>query len=294
MSVSQEKCRGCAQKVPLITLTGNLSLGALKVVAGMLGNSVGLTVDGFHSLTDGIGTLFVLASLKIAGKPRDESHPYGHGKVEFIASLFVFAVLIGIGIVFLVRSTQELLAGSKEAPHYLGVLVAAVSVVANYVMLNFNLCAGKRINSPALIANGYENLTDLVSSFPVGIGIVAAQFGYFFCDPLAGVLVSLFIIVNASREAWHSIDSLIDASAPPATQRRIRGLATQVAGVQRVGAVRTRLVGQNLWVDLDVEVDPDASVDHAHGVADAVRGLLLRKGKHVEEVVVYCRAAGGS
>lgn len=290
MSQVPERCHRCGHRVPFITLTGNLGLGAIKCIAGVLSGSVGLTVDGFHSLTDGIGTIFVLASLQIAGKPRDASHPYGHGKVEFMASLIVFAVLIAVGVIFFVESMAVLMEGRERAPNMLAFLVAMVSVVANFVMFNFNLCAGKRLNSPALCANGYENLTDLFSSIPVGMGVVAAQFGYFFCDPLAGVVVSVFIVVNAAREWWHNLNNLMDRAAPAGTRRRIRAMAMSVDGVLGTDHIRTRRVGQNLWVDLDILVSPKCSVETASRMADEVRGLLLRKAKHVEDVLVYCHA----
>lgn len=292
MNKVPDKCRRCGKKVPFITLTGNLGLGAIKVVAGILSGSVGLTVDGFHSLTDGIGTLFVLTSLTIASKPRDDSHPYGHGKVEFMASIVVFSVLIVVGILFFYESMVVLIVGRETAPDMLGFLVAMVSVVANYVMFNFNLCAGKRLNSPALCANGYENLTDLCSSIPVGVGIVASQFGYYFCDPLAGVLVSIFIIVNATREWWQNLHSLMDQAAPKATRRNIHKMALSIDGVVGTPRIRTRRVGQNLWVDLDIMVSPENTVEKASQIADEVRGLLLRRSKHVENVLVYCYANG--
>ncbi len=293
MSQVPDKCRNCAQKVPFITLSGNLGMGAIKCIAGVLSGSVGLTVDGFHSLADGIGTLFVLVSLKIAGKPRDASHPYGHGKVEFMASLIVFSVLIGVGVVFFIESAAILIEGRKKAPHMLAFLVAMVSVIANYIMFNFNLCAGKKLNSPALTANGYENLTDLFSSIPVGLGVVAAQFGFFFADPLAGVVVAIFIVVNATREWWHNLNNLMDRSAPVGTLKIIRATALAVDGVLETDRIRTRRVGQNLWADLDILVSPESSVETASRIADEVRGNLLRKAKHVEDVVVYYSANGG-
>lgn len=290
MSKVPEKCQKCGQRVPYITLTGNLTLGAIKCIAGSLSGSVALTVDGFHSLTDGVGTIFVLISLRISAKPRDASHPYGYGKVEFIASLVVFTALIGVGIVFFVESTAILMEGRQKAPDMLGFLVAMVSVAANFIMFNFNLCAGKKLNSPALTANGYENLTDFLSSIPVGVGIAAAQFGYYFCDPLAGVLIAMLIVFNATREWWHSLNNLMDRAGPGATRRRIRAVAESVDGVLATGRVRTRLVGQRLWVDLDVLVSPRCSVSQASRVADEVRGRLLHKAKHVEDVVVYYSA----
>jgi cation diffusion facilitator family transporter len=251
---------------------------------------VGLTVDGFHSMADGVGTIFVLASLKIAARPRDASHPYGHGKVEFMASLAIFTVLIGIGAIFFVESALVLMMGLAKVPKPLAFVVALLSIVANYVMFNFNLCAGKKLNSPALIANGFENLTDLFSSIPVAIGVMAAQFGYSFCDPLAGVVVAIFIVVNASREWWHHFNNLMDRAAPVVTLKKIRTMAMSVGGVTGTGRIRTRQVGQNLWVDLDILVSPRCSVKTASRIAETVRGHVLRKAKHVEDVVVYYRA----
>ncbi len=287
MSGIPEKCRACGQRVPLITLSCNLSLGAIKCIAGVLSGSVGLTVDGFHSAADGVGSIFVLASLKIAGRPRDASHPYGHGKVEFIASLAIFTVLIGVGVIFFIESALVLMLGMAKIPGPLALVVALLSIVANYVMFNFNLCAGKKFNSPALIANGFENLTDLFSSIPVAIGIIAAQFGLSFCDPLAGVVVAVFIMVNASREWWHHFNNLMDRAAPVVTLKKIRAMAMSVGGVSGTGRIRTRQIGQNLWVDLDIIVSPRCSVKTASQIAEMVRGRVLRKAKHVEDVVVY-------
>ena len=292
MSQVPDKCRRCGQRVPLITLACNLSLGAVKCAAGILSGSVGLTVDGFHSTADGIGSIFVLASLKIADKPRDASHPYGHGKVEFMASLGIFSVLIIIGLIFFYESISILMEGRETAPNMLSFMIALLSIVANYIMFNFHRCAGKRLNSPALIANGYENLTDLCSSIPVGLGLVAAQFGYYFADPLAGMLVAVFIVANASREWWHNVHHLMDQAAPGGTRRKIRIMATSVAGVLGTARIRTRQVGQKLWVDLDIFVSPKCTVTAASRIADEVRGHLLRKAKHVEDVVVYYYANG--
>ena len=282
-----EKCVKCGKRAPVIALFGNLGLSGVKVIGGIVSGSVGLTVDGFHSLGDAMASVLVLASLRISDKPKDRGHPYGHGKVEFIASLIVYGVLFGIGIVFLLESSAALIAGSGKAPLPVGALIAGVSILANYLMFGLNSCAGGHLNSPALTANSHENLTDLISSIPVTVGIVAAQFGYTFCDPLAGLLVSVFILVNSGRMWFANLQELMDKGLPNATLAKIRAFAASVGGVQATGDIRTRRLGKNLWVDLDILVEPGLSVTAADEVAGNVRELLLHKGRHVEDVAVY-------
>jgi len=286
------KCQKCGQKVAYLVLAGNLSLGIVKCIVAILSGSLAVLVDGFHSLSDAVGSTFVLGSLKIAERPRDSSHPYGHGKAEFLASLLVYTALTGIGVLFFYESVKVLIKGRNDAPNMLAFLVALLSVVANYLMCRFDFCAAKRLGSPALKADGYENLTDAWSSIPVAIGVAASQFGFFFADALAGAIVSIFILINAGRQWWHSLSNLIDVAAPAATQKRIRAMAMSVRGVVGTGCLRTRQIGRNLWVDLDILVSPKCSVDSASRIADEVRGRLLRRARNVEDVAVYYYADG--
>ena len=287
----REKCKKCARRVPVISVAGNLALGSVKLIGAILSGSVGLTVDAFHSLSDAVGSIFVLASIRIAEKPRDSGHPYGHGKVEFLASLIVYTVLFGVGGIFFLESVLSLVHGATKAPEAFGAGVAMISVLANYIMLSLNFCAGGHSNRPALIANAHENLTDLISSIPVVVGIVAAQFGYLFADPLAALVVSLLIIANAARMWYKSLNELLDTGVSDAARRRIRTIAMTVEGVLGTGELRTRHVGQNLWADLGILVNRDLSVEAAREIADEVRGRLLRTGKHMEDVVVSFRAS---
>ena len=292
MIAAPEKCQRCGQKVAYLVLAGNLSLGIIKCIAAILSGSLGVLVDGFHSLADALGSTVVLGSLKIAERPRDDSHPYGHGKAEFLASLIVYTGLIGIGVLFFYESVKVLIEGRHDAPNMLGFLVALMSVVANYIMCRFDFCAAKKLGSPALRADGYENFTDACASVPVALGVAAAQFGYFFADAAAGALVSIFILINAGRQWWQSLNNLIDVAAPASTRTRVRSIAMSVPGVVGTGCVRTRRIGRNLWVDLDILVSPKCSVETASQIADEVRGSLLRRARNVEDVAVYYYANG--
>lgn len=292
MNSAPEECQKCGQKVAYLVLAGNLSLGIVKCAAALLSGSLAVLVDGFHSLCDAVGSTFVLGSLKIAARPRDSSHPYGHGKAEFLASLIVYTALTGVGLLFLYESVKVLIKGRDTAPDMLGFLVALLSVAGNYFMCRFDFCAAKRLGSPALKADGYENLTDACASVPVAIGVAASQFGFFFADALAGAIVSVFILINAGRQWWRSLSHLIDRAAPAETRKRIRAMAMAVDGVVGTGCLRTRQVGRNLWIDLDVFVSPRCSVDTASRIADEVRGRLLRRARNVEDVAVYYHADG--
>ena len=168
-----------------------------------------------------------------------------------------------------------------------------MSVVGNYVMCRFDFCAAKRLGSPALKADGYENLTDALSSVTVALGVAAAQFGYFFADALAGVLVSAIILVNAGIQWWNCLNQLIDRAAPAKKRKRILAIAKSVHGVLATSCLRTRQVGRNMWADLDIVVSPRWSVETASGIADEVRGRVLRTTKNMEEVMVYYRADAG-
>ena len=292
VACTPEKCQRCGRKVAGYVLLGNLGLGVVKIIAALLSGSLGVLVDGFHSLTDVCGSTCVLGSLRIAEQPRDTSHPYGHGKAEFLASMIVYTALLGIGAIFLYESGEVLIRGRDDAPNMLALLVAVLSVVGNYVMCRFDFCAAQRLGSPALRADGYENLTDACSSLTVAVGIAAAQFGYYFADALAGMLVSVFILANAGYQSWISLNQLIDRAVPAKERKRILAIARSVNGVLATGCLRTRQVGRNMWADLDIVVSPMCSVETASGIADEVRGRLLRKTKNVEDVVIYYRANG--
>jgi cation diffusion facilitator family transporter len=274
----------------MLTLAGNLILGGVKCVAAILSGSVALSVDGLYSLSDGIGAVFVFGCLSISGKPPDASHPFGHGKTEFLASLIVYSLLAGAGLAFAIGGVSIMIMGRERTPSGVAFFAALLSIAANYLLLKFNLCAGREVNSPALIANGHDNVADLCASIIVALGVIASQMGYLFADALAGVLVSIFVLANACREWRRSFANLLDRAAPPATLRKIRSEAATVAGVEGIGPIRTRLVGRNLWVDLDVLVSPGCTVKNAGEIAGEVRGHLLRKAKHVEDVVVYYHA----
>ena len=287
MSNASKECKECGKWVSVLSLWGGFGLGAVQMITGKLSGSVALSIDGLRSLTDGIGSVFVLAGMTLASLPKDASHPYGHGKAKFLSSAVIYAGLVAVGALFLFESTIVSLSHWTRVPSKMGGVVALLSIVANYVLYNYNQCAGRHLDRPMMLSNSHGNLIAMVSACAVVTGIVAARMGYPIADPLAGVFVSLMILGASGRHWWVSLGHLMDRAAPAITVEKIRSVASSVRGVLGTGTVRTRLIGENLWVDLDILVSSDCSIETANSLAAEVRGRLLSKARRVEEIMVY-------
>ncbi len=281
-----EKCIKCAQRVPWVCLFSNFTLAVFKMTIGYLSGSKGLFADGVHSFSDVIATTGVIISLKIAGKPEDKKYPYGRGKVEFISCVFVYAVLLGVSIIILHGAVKHILAAKQTAPHLISLFSAFVSVIANVMLYRLGMCAGKQLNSPAIIANANENKADMFSSIAVIFGIIGSNFGYYFCDPLAAIIVGLIIFKTASTLGWKAIEALIDTSVPPEKLKILSKIIRNVKGVNMVNYIKTRQVGNQYWLDVEVQVSPELSVREGDEISKNVRTGLMMISRRIKDVVV--------
>jgi cation diffusion facilitator family transporter len=258
-----------------------------KVIVGILGGSSALVADGIHSFTDVIGTSVILFSRKVSDQEADASHPYGHGKVEFLGSAFIYTVLLVLSIAIFVGGLMVIVEDRIVVPQFVTLLAAGVSVFYNVFMYLFGQCAGKKNNSPAILANSFENRADAISSFAVIIGIAAALFIHPICDPLAAMLVGVIIFVNCIDQLKESVSGLMDTSLPREVIQRISKVAEAQDGVVRVDYVKTRQTGTGYWVDVGVVVPPQIDVEVSHNVSKAVRMELMRRSDRFERVEVF-------
>lgn len=285
-----ERCRRCGKKVPWYAFCGNLFLTFYKIVVGWLGNSPALMADGLHSFTDVIGTSVILASTRIAGRPADEAHHYGYGKAEFMSSMFIYIVLIGIATVIFAGGLVLLLGGHSEPPSIITFFGGIVSIIYNVIMYRMGQCAGRRTSSPALLANSFENRADAISSFAVCIGILLAITVHPACDPIAAMVVGVVILVNCITEMRKAMAGLMDKSLSPRVVRRIRRVVLDQRGVAGVAFVRSRSTGNGFWLDLGIEVRRGTAVADAEAIADEVRECLLSRSRQFEHVEIYVEA----
>lgn len=276
------------------TLLGSLVmavLGTLKVLVGWWGQSAALVADGCHTLSDLAGSLVVLVGLRIAQRPPDRGHPYGHGRAEGVAARLVAGALVVVVVGIAWGALKELKDPVlRPVPHPLVLVVAALSVAVKELLYRYKRRVSLRTGSQAVLADAWHHRSDALSSVPVFVGVGGAIIGggrWVLLDPLAALVVAGFILVVAVGIFRQTLPEVLDAGIDSETVARLKDLARSVDGVRDVEAVRGRRSGLGLLVELHVEVDPEASVAEGHRVAQRVRDALLASDEHVTDAVIH-------
>ncbi|GGE27318.1 cation transporter [Marinithermofilum abyssi] len=276
-----------------VGIVGNLLLAVIKGVIGVVSNSRALVADAAHSASDVAGSLAVLIGLRVAQVPPDEDHPYGHGKAESIAAIIV-AVLLGVVGVEIGYGSFQVLFSKVEAPGWLAVLAAVVSMVAKEAMFQYKYRLGKRLNSQSLIANAWEHRSDVYSSLAAVVGIGGAVLGdryhipwLVYMDAVAGVLVSLLVLKMAVHLLRESIHNTLDHVLHEEEAYELVEAAGKVEGVRRVDELRAREHGFYVIVDAKVAVNPDITVEEGHRIGKRVKETLVEQFEHVSDVLVH-------
>ncbi len=271
------ECHWCAENVGRIALWGNLGLFGVKLFCGIVGQSRALVADAVHSGVDVLTAAIVMICLRVSKKPPDEEHPYGHGQVEYISSLFIGFSLIGVVVLILYHSLRDLLIGISSQPDIIALLGVIISIIGNELMFRHSYCCGTRFGSPAMIANAWENRADVYSSIAAFVGVVGAELGFLFMDRVGAILVAILIARSAIlmlRDAWHGI---LDHSLDKSIENIIREETTADPDVRGIVSLKTRAIGQHLTVDMKLGVSPEMTLREGHAIANRVKEKLVKK-----------------
>ena len=273
-------------KVSINTIIGNVVLSVLKLICGFVGTSSAMIADGIHSLSDVFTTIGVIIGLKLSSKKADKGHPYGHERIESITSLFLsvmlFIVAIGIGY----SGVRNIVTENYKTPGILAALAAIISIVSKEAMYFYTIIYAKRINSTSLKADAWHHRSDSLSSIGALIGIIGARVGYPVLDPLVAIIICIIIIKVAYDICRQSIDQLIDASASDEEVKSIRDKITNINGVIRIDNLKTRQYASRLYVDVDICVDSNISVEEGHEIAMKVH-QYIEEDKAVKHCMVH-------
>ncbi len=276
------------RKVTLIGSAIDLLLAIIKLVAGFFGQSQALIADGVHSLSDLATDFVVLYAARHSSRDADESHPYGHGRFETIATvaLGVALILVAAGISW---DAVERLFHPEELmqPGFLALTVAAVSVVAKEWIYRYTKRVADRLRSPMLAANAWHSRTDAISSIIVIVGVGGSMAGLSYMDAMAAAGVGLFIAKIGWDLAWHSVRELVDTGLEEEQLTEIRNIIQGVDGVRGLHSLRTRRLGADVLVDVHILVESHLSVSEGHHIGEVVRVRLLQDHEEVNDVLVH-------
>lgn len=271
-------------KVTVIGAVVNIALIILKFIAGVVGRSAAMTADAVHSLSDLITDAIVIVFVRIAGKPDDRNHNYGHGKFETMATLIVGLILMSVGIGLAYSGIESSIASLRgktlERPGALALAVAIISIVLKEWVYRYTAARGRTLNSPAVIANAWHHRSDAISSLGTLFGIAGAMFlgeRWRILDPIAAIAVSVFIIKTGYDIIRPCIDELLEKSLPSETEKEITELIESVPGVVRIHSLRTRRIGNNIAIEVHTEMDGDQSLRLAHNTASEVERRIKER-----------------
>ncbi|TMN22430.1 cation diffusion facilitator family transporter [Lentibacillus cibarius] len=283
-----------AQLASWVGITGNLLLSVMKGIAGWLSGSRALIADAVHSASDVVSSVAILAGIRYANKPPDKEHPYGHGKAENIAAMIVSILLILAGFEIAWSSVKVFWGEKPSAPTGVALAAVIISIVAKEMLYQYKFRLGKRINSPALTADAWHHRSDALSSFGVLLGVGGAMIGerlevnqLVYLDPIAGVIVALFIIILGYKMARESIDLVLENVLDDEESKQYIVTAKNVQGVKQVDEIRARTHGAYVVVDLKVSVDAALDVEEAHYISKRVKNKLMNDHEDVHDVLVH-------
>jgi len=267
-----------------ITLIGSFINGILiilKIGGGITGKSSAIIADGIHSFSDFVSDIIVLSGLKLASKPCDESHDFGHGKYETFSSFFlgVFLFLAGTGILY--NGITEIISFLKgkliKTPSLITLLIALLSIIFKEYLYRVTKKIGEKTNSDLIIANAWHHRTDAISSFGVSLGIAGAIFlgdKWRFLDPLSSIILSVFIIIISFKIIKDSFNELVEASLDINTENRILHIINNVEGTKSPHNLKTRKIGNRISIDVHIRVSKELNISEAHSIATTVeKGL---------------------
>lgn len=276
------------RRVTLVGASVNSMLAVAQLLSGWLLNSQALIADGVHTLSDLITDAVVLFAAGKAAASPDREHPYGHGRIETLATVVVgvFLALAALGIGW-TAGNRLLEAEIATGPAPAALLFAVLTLVAKEGLYQYTHRVARRLNSRMLEANAWHNRTDAISSLFVLVGVGAAVAGFPWADALAALIVALFILHIAWRLIRRSAAELIDTALDPAEVRGIHRTIMDVPGVKDAHMLRTRRHGSEVMADVHVQVAPMISVSEGHRIADAVHDAVTGEHARINDITVH-------
>ncbi|HWL52614.1 MAG TPA: cation diffusion facilitator family transporter [Chthoniobacteraceae bacterium] len=276
-----------ATRLALLGVAVNAVLAVIKITAGVLGHAYALIADGVESMLDIGGSLVIWSGLKLAAKPPDASHPYGHGKAEPLAAALVALGVLAAAAFLAVESVREILTPHHAPKPFTLVVLVGVIVIKETL---FRLVINKAEGSTALETDAWHHRADAITSLAAFVGISIALIGgpgYETADDYAALVACAIIAFNGVRLLLPAVHEVMDSAPPRSIIQRIRHEAGEVPGVEEIDLCHVRKMGVDFYVDLHVKVNGDLSVREGHAIAHAVKDRLRHNNPAIRDALVH-------
>ena len=279
-------------RVTYVGIIANTVLVLLKFAAGILGRSTAIIADAVHSVSDFGSDIVVIAGLKLGERPADDTHHYGHGKIETLSAVILGSVLILTGLGILVSGIDKMAGFFKgiplPRPGWIAVYAAFVSIIVKEWLYHYTVKVGRKIDSPSVVANAVHHRSDALSSLGVLLGVGGAILlgrQWRVLDPAAAVIVSFFILKIAFKIIKESLNELLEASLGAEVEKEILAIAHGVDGARQPHNLKTRKIGNKVAIDLHIYVDRLLNIQAAHAISTEVENRLMAR--FGESAIIY-------
>lgn len=292
--VTESEFRRVANRVSFITIAENTVLTIFKLLAGIIAHSNAMISDAIHSASDVFSTIVVIIGVRLAAKDSDKEHPYGHERLECVAAIVLAMVLFLTGLEIGAQAVKDIIGGNYgelEVPGALALIAAVVSIITKEIMYWYTRYHAQRIDSSALMADAWHHRSDALSSIGALIGIGGAMLGFPVMDSIASLVIFVFIAKAAYDIFRDAMEKMVDHSCDEVTEKEIYDLVLGHREVLGIDLLQTRIFGNKIYVDVEIQVNGQYTLLEAHNIAEEVHKNIEQDFPKVKHVMVHVNPA---
>ena len=282
-------------QVSVSSIVVNLVLSVIKAAAGVVAHSGAMISDAVHSASDVFSTFIVIFGYNASRKKSDAEHPYGHERMECVAAVILASVLFLVGLEIGIGGVHKIIAGAEgnlDAPGAAALWAALASILIKEGMFWYTRWGAKKVRSDALMADAWHHRSDALSSVGSFVGIFGARLGFPVLDPLASLVICLFILKAAAEVFRDALRKMVDHACDEDTVSRLKRSISEEKGVEHLDMIRTRLFGSKSYVDVEIAVNGGLSLNSAHHIAENVHDKVEREFPEVKHCMIHVNPVG--
>lgn len=293
-TVKEADFQKVANKVSGVSIIGNVLLSVVKLLAGIIAHSNAMISDAIHSASDVFSTVIVMIGIKLASKESDKEHPYGHERLECVAAIVLAMILFLTGLGIGAEAFKNIVSGNYsnlQVPGIMALFAAIVSIVSKEGMYWYTRYYAKKIDSSALMADAWHHRSDAFSSIGALIGIAGARLGFPVMDSVASLVIFVFIVKAALDIFKDAMDKMVDHSCDEETEKQLYDCVMKNKDVMGIDLLQTRMFGNKIYVDVEIQADGSYTLQEAHDIAEAVHDEIEQNFPKVKHIMVHVNPA---